>query len=138
MDTRIGVHFTPTQANISSDETLWNEWFPKNLREVCSYDDDNMSLNSVVHLPQKQYDADEKRMILKYLNSDSHYRVDVPTIHNDIDAFTGIVIKKSAHDLSCDINHDGMWTWRRTLYYYIENYNIAVPEDFIMHIKAST
>lgn len=33
---------------------------------------------------------------------------------------------------------DGVFGWRSDLVYHIENYNIALPKDFILHVELQT
>lgn len=52
---------------------------------------------------------------------------DSPSIVTDV--FTGKPINVT---LSC--MNDGQYAWRSDLIYYIENYNLRLPDDFINHV----
>ena len=52
---------------------------------------------------------------------------DSPAIVTDI--FTGEPINAT---LSC--MNDGKYAWRSDLIYYIEKYNLKLPDDFIIHV----
>ncbi len=36
-----------------------------------------------------------------------------------------------------DLVTDGEWAWPQTLAYYVRNYHIALPEDFVEHMRSS-
>lgn len=70
--------------------------------------------------------VDSKQKILEYLKSGDVHSV-APGFAKDV--FTGDKINGSLMILT-----DGMFAWRSDTAYYVEKYNIALPEKFIKHI----
>ena len=85
----------------------------------------NMGFPSINdYLMDKPYDSKEK--IIDYMLNGSVHMV---TASKPIDIFTGNVIN---YDLV--FMDDGEYSWTSKLIYYVDKYNLKLPEDFINHI----
>ncbi|MBQ2615593.1 MAG: hypothetical protein IJF90_01910 [Synergistaceae bacterium] len=73
----------------------------------------------------------DKEKIISFLLNGGH--VDLATSARATDIFTGEPI-----GLYSDTRTDGKYSWPTTLAYYVERYNLILPDDFVAHIVQST
>ena len=76
------------------------------------------------HIAPAEYP--EKTAIVTYLRR-SWPSVSVPQLLRD-------VFDKQFVIGSLGVSHDGEYSWRSDLAYYIDKYNLRPPEDFIAHV----
>lgn len=80
------------------------------------------------HMKQGNYAGKEK--IVKYLKSGT---IDMVSAEIPKDAITGKRIPGEKIGMN-----DGKFSWWNTLAYYVEKYNLRLPEEFENHIIKST
>lgn len=74
----------------------------------------------------ESYNYPGKEKILEYLRSG---KVDMVSTDMARDVFTGEVIKIEKLGMN-----DGKYMWWNTISYYVEKYNLRLPEEFEKHI----
>lgn len=72
----------------------------------------------------------QKKKIIQYLNSG---KIDMVSAEIPKDVFTGQRIPGEKLGMN-----DGTFLWWNTLAYYVEKYNLRLPEEFENHIMKST
>ncbi len=83
--------------------------------------------DSSIHNMQKASLVDEDK-ILQYLQSAALF-VASPGVEKD-------VLSSSKRGIgSVKIFTDGVWAWPASLYYYLENYHIVLPEEFVEYVR---
>lgn len=88
---------------------LWSEFNPDSTRSLVK---------------DFKVEADPRSIqILDYLN---HGEVTMISLMESFDVFTGEVIVKTR----C-MRTDGEFSWMNTLSYYVEKYNLQLPEEFV-------
>lgn len=76
--------------------------------------------------------TDIKQKVIQYLKSGISIAF-CPTIVKDkFDDTKGII------NINPTTQTDGEWTWSSVLIYYLENYDIPLPEDFIKFMEANS
>jgi hypothetical protein len=68
--------------------------------------------------------------ILNYLESGTTYAA-VPGVDQDVLADPARIIGPM------HIRTDGVWAWPATLAYYVRTYHIALPNEFVEHMRAN-
>lgn len=76
------------------------------------------------YLQKEPYNT--KETVLKYLNSG---RVHMVTASRIVDAFSG-----EKTNIELVFMDDGKYSWSSKIPYYVEHYNLRLPEDFEKHI----
>lgn len=76
--------------------------------------------------------VDIKQQALEYLKSGYTIAYHKSCQKDRIDESKGIPCSGSAR------HTDGEWAWSSELIYYLENYDIPLPQDFISHMKNSS
>ena len=76
------------------------------------------------HFEEKPYTGQDK--IIRYLKNGTE---DMVSMRIPKDVFTNKVIQGGMIGLN-----DGKYSWWNTLAYYVENYNLRLPEEFEKHI----
>lgn len=71
--------------------------------------------------------AEYKTRVLNYLCDEKRIKAKSFSYANDV--FTGETIPQT---LTC--SDDGVYVWRSDFPYYVDKYNLKVPDDFIAHI----
>lgn len=85
----------------------------------------NMGFPSIKeHLQDKPYET--KAVVLEYLNNGNVHMVTASKI---VDVFTGERINSELVYMD-----DGKYSWSSKLPYYVDKYNLKLPEDFENHI----
>lgn len=89
-------------------------------REIY-HDDEYPSIMELIHKPIK-----EKEKVLKYMKK-CHIDAVAPAMLRDI-----INPENRIHDLFA--MSDGTYGWRSDVIYYVEKYDMALPEEFVQHV----
>lgn len=80
------------------------------------------------HMEEKTYP--HKEQIVKYLTSG---KIDMISAEIPRDALTGQTIPGEKLGMN-----DGTFVWWNTLAYYVDKYNLRLPEEFELHVLKST
>jgi hypothetical protein len=82
---------------------------------------------SLVESVQQKADYDTAA-IVSYLRSASIWYNHLGIVHD---------VLNSSHPRigAAHIHTDGIWIWPEDLAYYVEHYNVALPSDFLDHVK---
>jgi hypothetical protein len=75
--------------------------------------------------PKADYD---RRLVVSYLRS-SPILFAYPGVVRDVLDSSRLIIG-AGH-----IRTDGVWAWPEDLAYYVEHYNVALPSEFLEHVK---
>lgn len=78
---------------------------------------------------QRQAQADEAG-ILKYLGAGVPI-ASAPGVDEDVLAHPSRIIGP------LEFLTDGVWVWPKSLAYYVRNYHIALPDDFLEHMRCN-
>lgn len=76
--------------------------------------------------------SDIKQQVLEYLKNGYTLAYHKSCQKDRIDESKGIAFSDSAR------HTDGEWAWSTELIYYLERYDIPLPEDFISHMENSS
>jgi hypothetical protein len=93
-------------------------------RELCHGDLDGPSLRDSVQ-QQANYDV---KSVANYLRT-------APVLYAHFGLVQDILNPSHSYIGSANIRTDGVWIWPEDLAYYMEHYNIALPLDFLEHVK---
>lgn len=74
---------------------------------------------------------DSKEVIIDFLLNAG--TVDLATSANAVDVFTGDPIP-----IRDNTRTDGVYSWGEDLAYYVDQYNLRLPEEFVQHILAAS
>lgn len=74
---------------------------------------------------------DRQNKILEYLKCGKIF-IASPGLVKDVLSSEGKIIG------SANILTDGNWAWPQDLIYYVQNYNVALPEEFVSHMANNT
>jgi len=75
-------------------------------------------------------DPSLQKKIIAYLQA-GHTYVCAPGLSQDVTVPEDDIVTGSIAIMS-----DGIWTWPKELIYYVEKYNVALPEDFVAFIQS--
>lgn len=85
----------------------------------------NMGFPSIKsHLQEKPHEFKDR--ILKHLNNGTVHMV---TASGIVDVLTGKRVNRELVHMN-----DGEYSWSSSIAYYVEKYNLELPEEFINHI----
>ena len=108
-----------------------NRKFIGRYQEFYSDRVDRKYVESLPKLADQIVDApiEHKDEIISYLNGG---KVGLASSAFSHDVFTGEQLRVREQT-----RHDGVYEWGEDLAYYVEKYNIRLPQDFVDHILAS-
>ncbi|MPM39743.1 hypothetical protein SDC9_86377 [bioreactor metagenome] len=89
-------------------------------REIY-HDDQYPSIMELIHKPIK-----EKEKVLRYMKK-CHVDAVAPAIVHD-------VINPENRIPNLFLMSDGTYGWRSDVIYYVEKYDMALPEEFVQHV----
>lgn len=99
--------------------------------EAKTSSDDENELQSIVSLPTQKLDDKTKTQVIDYLLNTAFYHWRMMGEHTyDIDAFTGETMQSQGIGMN-----DGLYRWQDNLPFYVRDYDIKIPDDFIEHVK---
>jgi hypothetical protein len=75
-------------------------------------------------------ELERKTKILRYLNSGLHFAHYMGIVRDLLDRYDRTI------DLGPDVFTDGVWAWTSEIHYYVQKYNLALPNDFLNHMEA--
>lgn len=84
----------------------------------------------ITSLPQCVYDKKTRQLIMRYLRNSDFIGVSVFGVRVQ-DAFTGEKMPARGTFLT-----DGIWKWTDDLWLYVRDYDIALPDEFVEHVKS--
>jgi hypothetical protein len=93
------------------------------LRELDGVDSQHVSILNVIHKPIK-----DKTKVLEYMKH-SETIAACPSIIKDI-------LDPNVHLASHYVMGDTKYQWNSYVIYYVEKYDMALPDDFIEHVLA--
>jgi len=84
-------------------------------------------INAIQSIRQEAPYTDEEK-IVGYLESGAVYGA-MPNVEEDMLSDPPQIIGPTR------VQTDGVWAWPQTLTYYIHRYHIALPEEFVTHMR---